>query len=133
MLKMPPYDTNPRGGFSVPHARSPVAALAATGAQDDKTFKGLGMSLGNLSRLSHAKTRSISPENFSGEKGKAGMSIDGPARNAARDLGQGWKVSPFVVIKPKETFVLADVQGIMMVLQEAVGPAVNLGSMHLES
>ena len=32
-------------------------------------FNGLGMSLGNLSRLSNAKTRSISAENFTGEKG----------------------------------------------------------------
>jgi hypothetical protein len=29
--------------------------------------------LGNLSQLSDAKTRSISPENFRGEKGKGGM------------------------------------------------------------
>jgi len=27
-------------------------------------FNGLGMHMGNLPRLSHAKTRSISPENF---------------------------------------------------------------------
>jgi hypothetical protein len=89
---------------------STLAALTA-GQQDEKTFKGLSMNLGNLSRLSHAKTRSISPENFTGEKGKAGMSIDGPAKGAARDLGQGWKVSPFVTIKPKEMFVMADVKG----------------------
>ena len=36
-------------------------------------FNGLDMNLGNLYRLSDAKTRSISPENFSGEKGKGGM------------------------------------------------------------
>ena len=36
-------------------------------------FNGLEMNMGNLYRLSDAKTRSISPENFSGEKGKAGM------------------------------------------------------------
>ncbi|MCK7482926.1 MAG: hypothetical protein M0C28_41785 [Candidatus Moduliflexus flocculans] len=54
------------------------------------------MGLGNLSRLSKAQTRSISPENFTGEKGKAAMSTDGPAMSAARDLGQGWKVSPYV-------------------------------------
>ena len=36
-------------------------------------FNGLDMNMGNLYRLSDAKTRSISPENFSGEKGKAGM------------------------------------------------------------
>jgi hypothetical protein len=91
-----------------------VALMISAGVpapQDDKPFKGLGMSLGNLSRLSHARTRSISPENFTGEKGQAGMSIDGPARNAARDLGQGWKVSPYVTIKPGDTFVMADVKG----------------------
>ena len=34
---------------------------------------GLNMSMGNLYMLSDAKTRSISPENFTGEKGKGGM------------------------------------------------------------
>ena len=38
-------------------------------------FSGLGMHLGNLSRLSKAKSRSISPENFSGEPGKGGWSM----------------------------------------------------------
>ena len=33
-------------------------------------FDGLNMGLSTLSRLSHAKTRSISPENFTGEKGE---------------------------------------------------------------
>lgn len=74
-------------------------------------FNGLGMGLGNLPRLSKAKTRSISPENFTGEKGKGGMSIDGPAAKAARDLGQGWKISPYVRIQPGETFTLADIRG----------------------
>ncbi|HOU31301.1 MAG TPA: hypothetical protein PLG42_08575, partial [Bacteroidales bacterium] len=36
-------------------------------------FNGLDMNMGNLFRLSDAKTRSISPENFTGEKGKGGM------------------------------------------------------------
>jgi len=75
------------------------------------TFNGLGMNLGNLSRLSSARTRSISPENFTGEKGKAGMSTDGPAMNAARDLGQGWKVSPYIRIQPGEERLLADIDG----------------------
>jgi hypothetical protein len=74
-------------------------------------FNGLGMSLGNLYRLSDAQTRSISPENFTGEKGKGGMSVDGPARNAARGLGQGWKVSPYVHLKPKSTFTMAEIDG----------------------
>ena len=37
-------------------------------------FNGLGMSLGNLSRLSGARTRSISPENPAGRKGEGGRS-----------------------------------------------------------
>lgn len=74
-------------------------------------FNGLGMNLGNLSRLSAALTRSISPENFSGEKGKAGMATEGTGAQCARDLGPGWKISPSVVIKPGETFVMADISG----------------------
>ncbi|MFN3465464.1 MAG: glycoside hydrolase family 172 protein [Terricaulis sp.] len=74
-------------------------------------FNGLGMGLGTLSRLSHAQTRSISPENFTGEKGKGGMSTDGPAAGRAKDLGQGWKISPFVVVPPGETFELANIEG----------------------
>ena len=50
-------------------------------------FNGLGSHIGNLSLLSTAKTRSISPENFSGAKGQGGMSTDGRAANAARDHG----------------------------------------------
>ncbi len=74
-------------------------------------FNGLNMNLGNLSRLSKAKTRSISPENFIGEKGKGGMAVTGTGEKAARDLGQGWKISPSIRIKSKETFTLADIQG----------------------
>lgn len=74
-------------------------------------FNGLGMNMGNLSRLSDAVTRSISPENFTGEKGKGGMATEGTGAKAARDLGQGWKVSPSVRIQPGETFEMADIQG----------------------
>ncbi|MCV6604923.1 MAG: DUF2961 domain-containing protein, partial [Porticoccaceae bacterium] len=73
-------------------------------------FSGLGMNLGNLSRLSSAKTRSISPENFSGAKGSGGMATDGMGASPGRDLGQGWKISPCVEIKPGETFTLADIR-----------------------
>ena len=88
-----------------------LVSAAFLAAQEKTAFDGLFLNLANLMRLSHAQTRSVSPENFTGEKGKAGMSTDGPALNAARDLGQGWKISPYVKIKPKETFVLADIQG----------------------
>ena len=74
-------------------------------------FNGLNMNLGNLSLLSNAQTRSISAENFDGEKGKGGMATTGAGANAARDLGQGWKVSPCINIAPLETVTLANIDG----------------------
>jgi hypothetical protein len=73
-------------------------------------FNGLGMNLGNLSRLSPALTRSISAENFTGEKGKAGMATEGTGANCARELGRGWKISPSVHIRSGETFTLCDIR-----------------------
>jgi len=72
---------------------------------------GLGMHMGNLSRLSKARTRSISPENFTGEPGKGGMATEGTGAKCARDLGQGWKISPSINIPAGGTFELADIQG----------------------
>jgi hypothetical protein len=74
-------------------------------------FNGLHMSLGNLSRLSRARTRSISAENFTGEKGRAGMATEGTGATAARELGQGWKVSPSIHIEPRQTVSLAQIEG----------------------
>jgi len=74
-------------------------------------FNGLGMYMGNLSRLSSAETRSISPENFTGDKGKGGMAMEGTGALAARDLGQGWKISPSIKINAGETFEIAAIEG----------------------
>ena len=74
-------------------------------------FSGLGMNLGNLARLSDARTRSISAENFTGEKGQGAMATEGTGAHCARDLGRGWKVSPSVAIKAGETFTIADIEG----------------------
>ena len=88
-------------------------------AKAQSSFNGLDMNMGNLSRLSNAQTRSISPENFTGEKGKGGMARleDKDERNkanaasAARDLGQGWKVNPYITIKSGETVTLGEIEG----------------------
>lgn len=88
-------------------------------AQSNYPFNGLDMNMGNLPRLSNAKTRSISPENFTGEKGKGGMADPkdrdklnvANAAHAARDLGQTWKVNPYIRIKPKETITIAEMEG----------------------
>jgi hypothetical protein len=82
-------------------------------------YDGLDNNMGNLYRLSNAKTRSISPENFTGEKGKGGMADlkdkdnrnVANASNAARDLGQGWKLNPFIRINSGETITIAEIEG----------------------
>lgn len=86
-----------------------LCAFPALNAQ--QKFNGIETNMGNLFRLSDAKSRSISPENFTGEKGKGGMATSGTGSNASRDLGQGWKVSPSVRIKGKTTFTIAEIDG----------------------
>jgi hypothetical protein len=83
------------------------AAMPVTAGAAD----GLDLTLGNLYRTSKAKSRSISPENFTGEKGKAGMATEGTGKNAARELGQTWKVSPSVRIPAKSTFTMGEIEG----------------------
>ena len=62
-------------------------------------------------------TRSISPENLTGEPGKGGMcpAEKGSARHAARELGTGWKTNPYTVVQAGETITMADIQGMGMV------------------
>jgi hypothetical protein len=86
-----------------------VLSVAAVGWAQDPPFDGLSPNLSNLYRVSNAKTFSISPENLTGEKGKGGMAVEGSASRSARDLGQGWKINPFVVVEPGATFTLADI------------------------
>lgn len=73
-------------------------------------FDGIQMNLGNLARLSNAKTRSISAENKTGEPGQGGMALEGTGQACAIDLGQGWKVSPSVIIEANSNFTLAEIQ-----------------------
>jgi hypothetical protein len=85
-----------------------VGTLSASAQQP---FNGVESNLGNLFRLSNARSRSISPENFSGAKGSAGKATSGTGAGAARELGQGWKISPSVDIAAKSTFTLAEISG----------------------
>ncbi len=72
-------------------------------------FNGLGMGMGTLGLLSAAKTRSISAENFTGEKGRGGMAPE--KGGAARDLGAGWKISPCIRIAAGEEREIANIVG----------------------
>ena len=89
-------------------------------AQRPAGFDGLDMNLGNLSRMSDARTRSISPENFNGGKGQGRMADPvsqkgqrnvANAANEARDLGRGWKVNPFIIVDKGETITIAEMDG----------------------
>jgi len=85
-----------------------LSAVARLRASDDG---GLNSSLSSLYQISDAETRSVSPENFTGDKGQAGVATNGTGQHAASELGQGWKVSPSVPIGPGQTFTLADIAG----------------------
>ncbi len=92
-------------------------------------FDGINCTLGGASKLSNAKTRSISPENRTGAKGAGGMCelADGSAREAARDLGKGWKVNPYCFIEPGETILLGEISdsGCIQHIWCTIGGGVN--------
>lgn len=87
-----------------------ITALIGSSAWSQK-YNGIDANMGNIFRLSDAKTRSISPENFNGAKGEGGKATTGTGAGPSRDLGQGWKVSPSVVIKSKTTYTVAEISG----------------------
>lgn len=60
-----------------------------------------------------------------GEKGKGGMATEGTGASCARDLGQGWKISPSVIIKAGAAFTLADIDGPGAIQQIWMTPAGN--------
>jgi hypothetical protein len=91
-----------------------ASASAQPGAADSWSRGGLE----SLPRLNpKAGTRMVSPENPTGEKGKGAMAIPNPAdpdlafSDAAMDLGQGWKVRPFIKVGARSTVTIMDVDG----------------------
>lgn len=74
-------------------------------------YNGLGTGLFELTKLSGAKSFSISPENFSGAKGEGGKATVGTGAMPSRELGIGWKVSPSIIVKAGETAVLGHIMG----------------------
>ena len=79
-------------------------------------FDGLACSPATLHLVSEAETRSISSENRTGEKSggaRTAVPVDeqGNPTGAARELGLGWKVKAYDVIKAGETFEMSDIEG----------------------
>ncbi|MGM9684240.1 MAG: glycoside hydrolase family 172 protein [Eubacteriales bacterium] len=71
----------------------------------------------SLCKLSNAKSRSLSAENISGEKGKGAMATEGVSACCAHELGQGWKINPYVIIQPGEVKEIGNVTGPGMIKQ----------------
>ena len=69
------------------------------------------MNITDLSVLDNSKSRSISPENFTGAKGQGGRATTGTGEDCSRDLGPGWKISPSVKIQSGQIFELAVIEG----------------------
>jgi hypothetical protein len=93
------------------------SAFAADPSNQD-AFIGLQPGLGSLPLLGRGRTRSISAENPTGEKGKGGMAIPNPSEpkpaasaRAADNLGQGWKVRPFIRLNAHQQVDLMNVNG----------------------
>lgn len=66
--------------------------------------------LNTLCLLSDAESRSISPENLTGERGGGAKEVPDEDSKSYR-LGKGWKVRPCVTIKPGKTFELMNTEG----------------------
>jgi hypothetical protein len=72
--------------------------------------------LANLYQKRQAESRSLSAENFRGEKGAGGRatfetSLHPRSANNARDLGPGWKLSPCLEIPAGDSITIMDHQG----------------------
>ncbi|HOE66559.1 MAG TPA: DUF2961 domain-containing protein [Candidatus Hydrogenedentes bacterium] len=76
-------------------------------------WQGLGLS--GIPLLGKGKTRSISAENPTGEKGGGAKAAPEPmfdgTPNPARELGEGWKTRPFISLEPGSVNTLAEIEG----------------------
>lgn len=68
--------------------------------------------LGSIPLIRDSESRSITAENPTGGKGKGDMAGEqGIAYHCAVGLGAGWKANPATLIKPRQTFEMALIEG----------------------
>ena len=69
--------------------------------------------LSSLTQKRDIRTFSVSPENLTGEKGGGARATleNGSAASEARELGEGWKVNPYIVLDAGNTAILAEEVG----------------------
>lgn len=70
-----------------------------------------GFGLESLCVGGSAVSRSITPENPTGETGGGGRATTGTGAEMARDLGPGWKISPSILLTSGERRDLARIEG----------------------
>lgn len=83
--------------------------------EDEEVMNMLGLGLENIAMLRPGRTRSITAENPTGEKGGGCWAelqpmFDGTP-NPARELGKQWKGRPFVSLEPGSTYTVAEIEG----------------------
>jgi hypothetical protein len=90
-----------------------VVALGLSAAPTHAQPAPVAAGVESLFLLSDARSRSIGPENLTGAPGMGGRTElkDGSAKYAAKDLGRGWKVNPYIVIPAGTTFTLGEAAG----------------------
>jgi hypothetical protein len=100
-----------------PPAGLPAASTPGKAPAGDSST-GFTQGLAALPLLTGARTRSVSAENPTGAKGQAAQAIPNPSERdrpeaawAADQLGQGWKVRPFLRVNKGQTVTLMDVDG----------------------
>jgi hypothetical protein len=76
----------------------------------------MDINMSNLYKKRDAESRSLSAENFRGEKGRGGMATEETALNktsaaCARELGPGWKLSPCLPVPAGEAVTIMDNAG----------------------
>ncbi len=69
------------------------------------------MNLFQLCQFTAARSRSISPENPSGNAGSGGREKPSGEGHPARELGLGWKAKPCITLAAGTTTDLADIEG----------------------
>lgn len=65
--------------------------------------------MSNLTKVSNAKTRSISAENKDGSKNGGARSIDGVFKSATEGTGLDWKISPCLKMEPKSAETIVNI------------------------
>ena len=108
-----------RPAASAPGQGAPAQAPAVRTVPVSPDATGLNQGLASCLCCRTARTRSVCAENPTGGKGQGGMAVPDPAETkypppqarAADDLGQGWKVRPFLRVNRGRPPTLMDVDG----------------------